>query len=122
MAAARILIVDDSESIRTTLRLTLEFKGYEVTEAENGDEGLASILANDYDLVFSDLAMPGLSGVELIEAVKRERGADAPPIIVLSAEEREGKNRALAAGAVDCVDKPFLPQQILDLTESLTAG
>ncbi len=118
----RILLVDDSDSIRTTLRLTLEFQGYAVTEACDGDEGLEALQNGEFDLMFSDLAMPGLDGVELIRRAREVLKLTSLPIFLLSAEDREGKNRALAAGATACIDKPFSPQQILDLVAEQTGG
>ena len=116
---ARILVIDDSDAIRNTLRLTLEFKGYEVAEARDGKEGLAMIQESDYDLVFCDLGMPGLDGIGLIEAVRRNPQRRSLPIIVLSAEEREAKRRALEAGANASIDKPFSPRQVLHALEGM---
>ena len=118
MAAKRILIVDDSDAVRTTLRLTLEFKGYDVSEAADGQEGLDLIRANAYDLVFCDLAMPGMDGHELIRQVRQEMKIDDLPIVLLSAEDRQAKARALEAGASGCIAKPFSPQEVLALVET----
>ncbi|MBN1867586.1 response regulator [Candidatus Sumerlaeota bacterium] len=122
MARNRILVVDDSESIRITLQLTLEFKGYVVTTAPSGEKGLELLRAGEYDLVFCDLAMPGIQGIDLIRATRTDLGLKDLPIVVLSAEERESKRSALEAGATQCIDKPFVPQQILKTAEQLLAA
>ena len=122
MARNRILIVDDSETIRTTLRLTLEFSGYEVAMASDGQKGIDLLRANQYDLVFCDLAMPGIQGTDLIRVVRGELGLTDLPIVVLSAEEREAKMEALEAGATECVDKPFSAPQILGLIKRLLSA
>jgi len=119
MGLAKILIVDDSDAIRNTLRLTLEFKGYEVFEAADGNEGLKLIRENDYDLVFCDLAMPGLDGASLIREVREGLKKAALPIIVLSAEEPAAKRRAMEAGANGSIDKPFSPRQVLRALEQM---
>lgn len=110
----RILIIYDSESIRQTLRLTLEFRGYDVEEAEDGLEGIAQLRKQPFDLVFCDLAMPGMGGQEVIRLAREQMQLQNLPIIVLSAEEREVKDKSLLAGATDCVDKPFAPEQIFE--------
>lgn len=117
MPNPRILIVDDSETIRSTLRLTLEFKGAEVTEAQNGQEGLDLIRANSYDLIFCDLAMPVLDGLSMIHEVRTGLGLTTVPIIVLSAEEHAAKHKAIEAGANASIDKPFSPKQVLTTLE-----
>lgn len=109
---ARILIIDDSDSVRGSLALTLEFRGHEVIQAEDGAAGLDLIRQKPFDLVFCDLAMPGLNGLEVIRQVRKEPSCSSLPLIVLSAEEREEKSRAMVEGATAFVDKPFLPKEI----------
>jgi CheY-like chemotaxis protein len=111
---AKILIVDDSDNIRMTLKLTLGFKGHEVVEAENGQEAIAELQRGKFDMVFCDLAMPGMGGQEVIRKAREEMGLKDLPIVVLSAEAREFKNKALTVGATDFIDKPFAPEQIFD--------
>ena len=117
MAEPRILIIDDSENIRKSLRLTLEFRGWNVDEAADGAEGLKRIEERRFDLVFVDLVMPGLSGVEWIRKIRGDLHMEHLPIIILSAEQRESKKEALAAGANAGVDKPFSPAQIFTVVE-----
>ena len=67
---ARILIVDDEQSIRETLREILEYEGYEIEEAEDGDKALSLIKKFNYDAVLADIKMPKLDGLELLEKAK----------------------------------------------------
>ena len=99
------------------MRLTLEFKNYEVEEAVNGLEGLEALAKNTYDLVFCDLSMPGMNGEEVIRRIRKDMSLKDLPIIVISAEEREAKNRAMMCGATDFIDKPFYPGQIFEMIE-----
>jgi two-component system nitrogen regulation response regulator NtrX len=67
---ARILIVDDEESIRETLKEILDYEGYEIEEAKDGEEALAKIKKFNYDAVLADIKMPKLDGIELLEKSK----------------------------------------------------
>lgn len=113
--AHKILIIDDSDNIRSTLGLTLEFKGFEVVEAVNGIQGLERLREGEFDLVFCDLAMPGMGGVETIRRIREDLELNDLPVIVLSAEAREQKAQALTVGATDWVDKPFSPERIFEI-------
>lgn len=117
MGKIRILVIDDSSTIRNTLRLTLEFKGYDVDEAADGRQGLDRINEQDYHLVFCDLAMPVMDGMTFIQEVRTNLDKPDLPIIVLSAEEEAAKNKAVDAGATSYIGKPFSPQQILAIVE-----
>lgn len=112
MGAKRILVVDDSATIRETLAMTLQFRQCEVTEAASAEEALELLRRREFDLAFCDLAMPGIGGRALIARARGKLGLRDLPLIVLSAEEREQKDDALSAGANDCLDKPFTPNEI----------
>jgi len=101
----RILVVDDEAGIRKVVRDALERAQYEVETAADGLAALDSFEGKSFDLVVTDLSMPGMSGLEL---VRRIREKSAVPILVLTVrqEERE-KVRLLDAGADDYVTKPF---------------
>jgi two-component system KDP operon response regulator KdpE len=102
---ARILVVDDEPQIRKFLRISLGANGYEVIEAENGQQGVEAALHGKPDLVILDLGLPDLDGQDVITAVRK---ASAVPIIVLSVRAHEmDKVEALDRGADDYVPKPF---------------
>jgi two-component system KDP operon response regulator KdpE len=108
---ARILIVDDDDSIRTTLAQHLTMSGFDVVEAADGEAGLVQFRTKRPDLVLSDLAMPLADGFTLIQRI-REGGAT--PIIVLSVRGGDvDKVRALDLGADDFVVKPFSAPELL---------
>ncbi|MEZ5023190.1 MAG: response regulator [Chitinophagales bacterium] len=79
---ATILIVDDEKAIRRTLKEILEYEKYKIEEASDGEEGLAMIKSNTYDVVILDIKMPKMDGMEVMEAVNKA-GIDVP-IIMLS--------------------------------------
>jgi two-component system, OmpR family, KDP operon response regulator KdpE len=107
----RVLVIDDEPQILRALRRSLEAQDYEVTTAEDGEEGLASAAARTPNLVVLDLGLPDLDGTEVI---RRLRSWTDVPVIVLSVREgRSDKIEALDAGADDYVTKPFDVEELL---------
>src|SRR5438477_2125492 len=107
----RVLIVDDDESIRTTLTQHLSVYGFEIVAASDGVSAWESFNAQQPDLVLTDLAMPAADGFTLIQKI---RGAGDTPIIVLSVRGGDvDKVRALDLGADDFVMKPFSAPELL---------
>jgi len=102
---AKILIVDDEKGIRNTLRDILEYEKYTVDEASDGVEGLDKIKSNDYDVVFCDIKMPKMDGMELLEkALEVKEGL---PIVVISGHgNTETAVEAVKKGAFDYIAKP----------------
>ena len=108
---SRILVVDDEAQITRVLKTTLNSQGYEVKTAADGESGFNAAMDWLPDLVITDLAMPGMTGVELCRAI-RERST--VPIVVLSVRgEEKSKVEALDAGADDYVTKPFSVNELL---------
>ena len=100
MTLARILTVDDSASIRLTINVTLSNAGYSVVEASDGAEGLAAAQQDAFDLIITDLNMPGMDGLQMIEAIRKQPIGAGVPIIFLSTEsDGDVKAQAKAAGA-----------------------
>jgi two-component system, OmpR family, KDP operon response regulator KdpE len=109
--AERILVVDDEIQITRVLRASLTAQRYDVRTANDPEEALRLYAEWQPDLVITDLMMPGISGVELCQAIRRK---GRTPIIVLSVREQErSKVEALDAGADDYVTKPFGIQELL---------
>ena len=104
----RILVVDDESQIRRVMRSVLLTEGYEVIEAECGEDALKLIRSEKYDLILLDINMPGITGIEVCREV---RTSSDIPIIIMSAGE-ENRKRALDAGANDYLRKPFGISQI----------
>ena len=107
----RILVVDDEPQITRVLRTSLQSNGHEVTVAQDGVEALAEFMKAEPDLVITDLAMPGMDGIELTRAI---RGRSQVPVIVLSVRNQDAsKVAALDEGADDYITKPFSIQELL---------
>jgi DNA-binding NtrC family response regulator len=122
---SRILVIDDEEVIRGLVIEILETAGDEVTGAESAESALALLENDDFDLVVSDVIMPGLSGLELLDAV-RTRRASLPVLLVTGAGTSDTLNEALTRGAAGLVAKPFshaeLQAAVADALERSTRG
>jgi len=109
---AHILIVDDEEKMRNVLRIMLQLKGHKIDEAGDGKEALQKIKENCYDLIISDIRMPGLSGKKLLEEVKNLEHP-LPVIFITAYATVDDAVEAMRAGAVDYIPKPFEEERIL---------
>jgi two-component system KDP operon response regulator KdpE len=117
MGIAHILVVDDDPVILRTLRSNLAARGYDVATAETGEEALQSANNLPPNLVILDLMLPGMSGLEVCETLRRELIC---PILVLSAHGEERlKVRALDLGADDYLTKPFSMDELLARVRAL---
>ncbi len=106
MAVARILVVDDEESIREFFEIMLKREGYEVVSASNGREGFEAFKKGGVDLIISDIQMPEMSGMELLGKVK-EVDSEIPMIMITAFGSTEIAVEALKVGAYDYIQKPF---------------
>ena len=107
----RILVVDDEPQITRVLRTALQGNGHEVTVAQDGVDALARFMKEEPELVITDLAMPGMDGIELTREIRERSQA---PIIVLSVRSQDTqKVAALDEGADDYITKPFSIQELL---------
>jgi DNA-binding response OmpR family regulator len=115
------MIVDDDESVRALLRMTLPAEGFDVVEATGGDEALGSVRDQKPDLVLLDWKMPGQPGSHVLDELKRLD--PSLPVIVLTAEIQP-HHRALAdsLGADAFLTKPFSPLELLETVERLLGG
>ncbi|GEP10593.1 phosphate regulon transcriptional regulator PhoB [Methylobacterium gnaphalii] len=117
---ARILIVEDEESLTTLLRYNLEAEGFEVTCAERGDEADLLLREQLPDLILLDWMVPGLSGIELCRRIRARRETEQLPVIMLTARGEEGDRvRGLATGADDYIVKPFSVPELLARVRAL---
>lgn len=112
MTGRRVLVIEDEPGMRGFLRDVLAGEGIEVDEASDGDDGLAKARAGDYDLVVTDLRMPGLSGIALVRALHGL--SDPPEVVVLTAYGTVADAvEAMKAGAHDFLEKPVSgPDQV----------
>ncbi len=119
---ARILIVDDHPTMREAMRLVLDDEGFTVDEAADGARALELVARDRPDLVLLDLNMPGISGPDLLEALKASRVTSGIPVVVVTAEEEEGRRAAMQAGAEDYLTKPFSPHALVRTVEQVLEG
>ena len=111
---AKILIVDDSATIRMQLRGCLEPEGHDVTEADNGAVGLQRAKAGAFDLVIVDINMPVMSGLEMLEALREVPAARSVPAFVLTTESSKAMvARGKKCGATAWIVKPFKPELLV---------
>src|SRR5512147_1923934 len=112
MTKARVLVIDDDAGIRDSLRMTLEYEGYEMLGAANGQEGLLLAEREAPDLVLLDVKMPGMDGIEVLE---RLRGmSETTPVIVISGHGTISTAvEATKKGAFDFIEKPFASERVL---------
>ncbi len=110
----RILIVDDEKNLRTTLGDILQAEGYDVSLAASGEEGVELCEKGNYDVVFLDVRMPGITGVETFRAIRRHR--EGTRVIMMSAYSVEELKRvALDEGAIAFLTKPLNLQVVINL-------
>jgi len=112
---AKILIVDDSTMLRDMLNYALTEGGYtDVTEAVDGVDGLAKAKDADFDLIITDVNMPNMDGLTLVNSLRKISKYSKKPILVLTTERSdEMKTKGKAAGATGWIVKPFVPDQLL---------
>ena len=116
---AKIIIIDDERGIRNTLREILADEGHEVEVAENGKQGLEMAQAKAYDLIFSDIKMPEMDGLELLKALKEgEETAEIPVVMISGHGDVETAVQALKMGAYDFLLKPLDLNRILITTKN----
>ncbi len=118
---AKFLVIDDERAIRNTLKEVLEFEGYVVEVAENGKQGLEKALETNYDLLFTDIKMPEMDGLEFLDAYhgtfQQNPGEEAPVIMISGHGTVETAVEALKKGAFDFIEKPLDLNRLLLTTK-----
>jgi len=116
----RILVVDDDPKSRNILKRLLAPTEYEVEIAISGEEAVERLKRSKFNLVLTDLDMPGMDGIELLSHVK-SRYPDVPVIIVSGVATEESRNEALEVGAEGLLSKPYTREELLAIiSESMT--
>lgn len=103
---AKILVIDDERSIRNTLKDILEFEKHQVMVAENGKVGLEQATAQVFDLIFSDIKMPEMDGIEFLSAIK-EKEIESPIVMISGHGNIETAVECIKKGAFDFIEKPI---------------
>jgi len=110
----KILAVDDSASMRQMVSFTLKKAGFDVTEAKDGQEALEIAKSSQFDVVISDVNMPVMDGITLVQNLRGLPQFKFTPILMLTTESgTDKKTEGKAAGATGWIVKPFNPEQLL---------
>ena len=107
----RILIVDDEKKMRRILQIILKDQGYKIDLAQDGNEAWQHFQRTSYDLVITDLKMPGRDGMELLRLINK-KNSDVPVIVITAYGSVESAVKAIKAGAFDYITKPFENEEI----------
>jgi len=116
MSIEKILVIDDEEIIRNFIAETLKREGFEVSTAENGKEGVGQFKDNSYDLVFTDMKMPDLTGIDVLSKIK-ELSPQTPVVVITAYGSIENAVEAMRYGAFNYLIKPFTPDTIEAVVE-----
>ncbi|AKL74577.1 response regulator with CheY-like receiver domain and winged-helix DNA-binding domain [Actinobacteria bacterium IMCC26256] len=114
----KILLVDDDPGIRLTVQRSLEFEGYRVTTAEDGEAALIAIAAAQYDCVILDISMPRLDGLGVCRRLRQD-GNDIPVLVLTARQQVADRVSGLDAGADDYLAKPFALEELLARVRAL---
>ena len=115
----KILVIDDERSIRNSMKDILQYEGHEVVLAENGMEGLVSVKSEKPDIVFCDIKMPKMEGIEVLERIK-EFSTDTPVIMISGHGTIDTAIEAIRKGAYDFIEKPLDLNRILITIKNAT--
>lgn len=119
VSALKILLVDDSKSIRESIRSLLEHVGHEITLADDGFDALCKIPGLKPDIVFMDVVMPGLDGLQACSLIKASKFADIPVVLVSANDGLLDRARAELVGAERYIPKPFRKADLLEAISAL---
>ncbi|MFC1901486.1 response regulator [Chloroflexota bacterium] len=113
-----ILVVDDQFGDRETLKTILEDKGYRVATATDGDEAVKMVAERHYDIIFLDIKLPGIDGIETFEQVK-EIDPKAVVIMMTGYTAEDMVKKAINGGAYTCIHKPFDMERVISIVETI---
>lgn len=123
MAPKRVLVIDDSNTIRRSAEIFLKQGGHEVMLAEDGFDALAKVNDVQPDLIFCDILMPRLDGYQTCAIIKRNEKFSSTPIVMLSSKDGVfDKARGRMVGSQDYLTKPFTKDQLLQAVEQFGAA
>lgn len=114
-----VLVVDDDAMNLKMAEFILSKKAYQVLKAASGQEGLALLKQEPVDLVLLDIEMPGMSGIEVLEQIRKEEALSGVKVLALSASsDEETLNKMRELGSLGHVKKPFMPADLLEQVEA----
>jgi CheY-like chemotaxis protein len=118
----KILLVEDDADTRSALAMLFEMEGFEVVTAGDGEEAYSQAINEQPDLIVTDINMPRMTGLELIEMVRKDGRIESTPIVAMSAVEKQNLNRAKELGAVAVAQKPIEFDQFLSLIAQVVSA
>jgi DNA-binding response OmpR family regulator len=116
-----ILIIDDEAILRQTLARILQQAGFEVSTAENGEQGISFLKTTSFDLVFMDIRMPGIAGLDALKIIHTSH-PNLPVVLFTAQPDLNSAVEALRNGATDYLLKPLKPQAIIERAQSILAN
>ncbi|MBF0406308.1 MAG: response regulator [Candidatus Riflebacteria bacterium] len=120
MDKKKILVVDDSSSMRQMLSYTLKLGGYDTIDAVDGEDAFTKLEGDNFDMIITDLNMPKLDGIEFIKKTRGSAKGKFIPIVMLTTEsQQERKMQGKAAGATGWIVKPFKPEQLISVVKKV---
>ncbi len=114
----KVLVIDDNEWIRTTLKDLLATSGYQVDIADNGETGISKVKSKCYDIVLSDVQMPKIDGIELLKQIK-VYDSTLPVVMITGFPTVDTAIQAMKEGASDFITKPFRYEQVNMVVDKL---
>lgn len=122
-SAIKVMVVDDSVTIRRTAETLLKREGYEVITADDGFEALSKIVDSDPDIIFLDIMMPRLDGYQTCSVIKNNRRFRDKPVVMLSSKDGIfDKARGKLVGSEQFVSKPFTKEDLLETIQQHVGG
>ena len=118
--SGQILLIDDEATLRLTLARVLERAGLDVTTAASGQEGLALVSQQPFDLVYLDIRLPDTNGLEVLKEIHRKM-PDLPVVIFTAQPDLTSAIKAVREGATDYLLKPLNPQTFIERTQTILA-
>lgn len=116
----KVMVVDDEPNILLSLEFLMQQAGFSVTTAEDGETALERISETEPDLVLLDISLPGISGFDVLEHLRKDERFTRLPVIMLTAHGREvEKEKGMALGADDYITKPFSTQALVQKVRNL---
>lgn len=120
MADHKVLVVDDEADVLLLCRVNLEFEGYEVIEAHDGEEAMEKVHAERPDIVLLDVMMPKMDGWQVLAALKADpETADVPVVMLTAKVQDQDQIRGWSGGAADYITKPFSPLALSQVLENV---
>jgi two-component system response regulator RegX3 len=121
MAMGSILVADDDKTYRDSMQKVLEREGYSVESACDVDSALEAMRARHFDLLVCDYRMPGKSGIDLLQALKREHSA-VPVLMISACADAATEELAIELGAIELIRKPVRRQYLIDRAARVVGG